>query len=455
MHIRSLQKKTLPVLLSLMLLLALLPGAAWLSACTAPAGQGSNQAAGSDADGTTTAASAEPLPHNDSPEDRASYLKQYFGISLTDGVTESQFVDALLKVQPATGLSELAPTNGSAPLTSLVAIRYAVIGANLEEVALVYGSERASDTLTAANLASVDEEFAPYVAVALETGLLEPALASVEGALAPEAPVTVDLASALVMNAADHNGTSRSFIGYSSDPDIYGELINVYEELRLYDDEYLSNIGIAAVTNQVTTGYSLKDENYAARFLPDRTLRYGHSNITHMQQLLALLNNEGLIAKVQIEPKVSVYEYLLEWGEPPTEPSPTYEVRKISDELYLAYAIEFDVALEFESAAAFGEFNGLIEQYAKKNSGEEGKSLLLGSWWQPLYFAQVSPGSEYVAIVDNVIRHEGYSVHSFCLAEKAVEVLASFMALDAGMDIQQEDIWVDAPFYRYLNGESE
>ena len=40
--------------------------------------------------------------------------------------------------------------------------------------------------------------------------------------------------------------------------------------------------------------------------------------------------------------------------------TPTYEVRKVGDDLYLAYAVEYDLQLEFSSQADRAAFDGII-----------------------------------------------------------------------------------------------
>ena len=74
---------------------------------------------------------------------------------------------------------------------------------------------------------------------------------------------------------------------------------------------------------------------------------------------------------MQLEPKVSIYEYLLEWGPVPKEATPTYAVKQVKDDLYLTYAIEYDLKLEFDNKEDMIRFDDVINQYAKKNEGNE------------------------------------------------------------------------------------
>ena len=65
-------------------------------------------------------------------------------------------------------------------------------------------------------------------------------------------------------------------------------------------------------------------------FLADYTLRYSHSDYVHAVQLVGLLMSEGYDGYLQIEPKVSAYEYMAEWGDPGA-PTPTYKVEQVED----------------------------------------------------------------------------------------------------------------------------
>ncbi len=116
-------------------------------------------------------------------------------------------------------------------------------------------------------------------------------------------------------------------------------------DIHFFSDNNLDEIGALAVQQKASTGYNLKKDSDRANFLSSYTIKYGHSDETHLKQLVVLLNSEDIDAKIQIEPKVSVYEYLLDWG-PVPEPSPFYSVLQFSDDLYLAYAVEYDVKFE-------------------------------------------------------------------------------------------------------------
>lgn len=445
----------------------------------------------------------------------AKYLQHYFGITLHSAVTTEEYIAALTLVQPERFGADLVPheeedtnedpaaegedgedteaegdnaegepetddqaesaveahaatvatmdfgafiatstdgpgaDNGS--LTGHVAVEYAVAAANMQELAGVYTQEKTDAALNAADL-HIDEAYAAYFACALDIGLIDAETAT---ALADNAAVGGEDAAALIMAVADFNGTSRNFIGWSSDPAIYALITNQWEQFEIFDDELLSSVGAEAVMNEITTGYNLKSDNYEARFLPELTIRYGHSNIKHARQILGLLASEGIVVRLQYEPKISIFKHMDDWGEPTLSWDPIEGgARQINENLVLIYATEYDLAMEFQSEEDLERFDTLILEYAKKNDGEEGKALLAGSWWQPLYYTHFDPGEGYFQIVDNVITNGHYSLHPFCLEEDKEEVLAAFLEIEPDLEIEQVPIWCDAPFYRYLTGES-
>ena len=201
-----------------------------------------------------------------------------------------------------------------------------------------------------------DADFGRYLAADLDAGLItqEQGKSAANG----KALTKEDVESVLttIVNAT---GQGRNYLGKASDADIYEKLDDAWSSFQLYNDEELTEIGAQLVKDKTITGFNLKDRNYDARFLSDRTLTYSHDNIAHARQLIALLRSENIDAKVALEPKVSSYEYLLDWG-PVPDPTPTYEVRKLSDNLYVVFSIEYDLQLEFDNDAQMKAFNGVV-----------------------------------------------------------------------------------------------
>lgn len=378
-------------------------------------------------------------------ENAAEYLSEYYGITFTgDNVSVEEFNNALTAL-------------GAEPLTDVesLTVEDAVIGAvrvaNMEELALAYAGN--AGKILDDEEVRVDEKYAPYVAIALDQDLVDDD-DNFSG------PLTARRAAGMLYRAAEISGKGRHYIGRVSDDEILPELQSTLSAMAIFDDDTLSNAGIEILVQGATTGYSMKYSGYDARFLEENTLRYGHSDPTHAMQLVALMKAENLDAYVQIEPKVSVYEYMLDWGEP-SDPTPTYAVHEMDDR-YFAFAIEYDMALEFDSPAEKEKFHDLIETYAKKydnivdEDGNPTKPLLTSSWWQPLYYSTTGmKNAEFKELVDNVIAYEGdtYSIHSFSVPEDSDAVAEAAKSVDANLTVTPRTIIVNPAFYRYITGE--
>jgi hypothetical protein len=274
-------------------------------------------------------------------------------------------------------------------------------------------------------------------------------------------PVSADAAAALLYRGAELSGKARHYIGRLSDNDILQKLESLMSGIAIFDNDALTDAGIEILTSDATTGYSMKYAGFDARFLEENTIRYGHDSITNIIQLAGLLKAGGIDAYVQVEPKVSVYEYLLEWGTP-SEPTPTYFVDEVIDDRYFAFALEYDLTLEFDSADAKEGFHSIVETYAKKYDSsfdEEGnlvKPMLAFSYWQPLYYSTTEmENEEYKPLVDNVISFEDnlYSLHSISLPENVEAIEAAATKVNPDLEVTTRTIYVNPAFYRYITGE--
>ncbi len=373
-------------------------------------------------------------------EDAAEYLKVWFDVELSEEPTAEEFTKALQAVA-----GEDAPAI-EGDLTWKTVVEAAVKAADYEELALSYPEEKVKERLE-----FYGAEGDANVACALDVSLIDTEEA--KKAAAAEA-ITGEEAEQLLMRIADLNGDGRNYLGMVSDSDIFGKVDQAWNSFVLFDDPELSEVGKEAVLQGISTGYNLKSDVYSARFLPDLTLQYSHSDIKHAHQLLGLMRSEGLDAKVQLEPKISIYQYLLDWG-PIPESTPTYEVKQF-DDLYLVYAVEYDMMLEFHSAEDMRRFDDVIKAYAKKNEGnEEAVGLIYESWWQPLYSTtrKDMPAEDYEQIYDCVVKHGVYSIHPFTIPEKKDTVLEQLKALAGDLEIEAEERYCNTAFYNYLTGE--
>ena len=392
------------------------------------------------AEGEAETAESEAMPV---AEYNQKYLTVYFDAALEGDITKDSFNESLQKIAG----EEAAAAEEDSYLSM---VKAAVTTAEYEELALSYPEDKVQERLDVYGVDLEDSQYAQSLACALDVSLITEDEA--EKAAAGEA-MTADEANELLMAVADARGEARNYLGSSDDPDIYGKIDNAWESFVIFDDEALTDIGRQAVEQQITTGYGIKSDAYSANFLPELTLQYGHSDIKHAHQLIGLLNSEDIRANVQLEPKISIYQYLLDWG-PIPEATPTYEVKQFGD-LYLVYAVEYDMQLEFENEEELLRFDSVIEEFAKKyaeNADAEG--LIYGSWWQPLYSSVRSdlPSDRYHEIYDCVVRNGIYSIHPFCLAEDKDQVVEKLNALNPDYQAEPVARYCNTAFYNYLGG---
>ena len=381
----------------------------------------------------------------------AEYLREYFNVEFAEGsdVTVDEFNKALVSMG-----GEMIEAD---TLTMADAVKATICLGGMEELALTYIKEddpdKAARCLSEKGV-TVDEEYVPYVACALDLGL--------DAGFDFSGPVSAEEAAALLYKGAELGGQARRYIGFTKDYDIIARLYTEMDSFTLFDDDNeLSILGRNIVLSGATTGYSLKYINADARFLDEYTLLYSHSEKKHLAQLVALLKSEGIDAYVQVEPKVSVYEYMQDWGDP-GEPTPTYAVREVGEGRYLTYALEYDLMLEFNTPEEKEAFHQIIETYAKKyddsvdEDGNVTEKLLYESFWQPLYSSHTEmENEEYVALVDNVIYSSdgNYSIHSYSLPEAAEDVAAVVTEKAPDLVCNPVTVYTNPAFYRYMTGE--
>ncbi|WP_320129387.1 hypothetical protein [uncultured Sphaerochaeta sp.] len=374
----------------------------------------------------------------------AAYLSEYFGIAeLTGNVDATTFDAAMLKVIGKDVVDE----------NDFNVMKVMIDATSLTKLAATYTDAKASARLNKEGIVGVGKADAKYLACALDANLILPSAAK---ELVETGIVDSDMATYLLMNVAQANGSARNYLGNTSDADILQKISEVFNSFSLYSDGNLDAIGARAVQDKASTGYNLKIDSKNAKFIPSLTIQYGHSDETHLKQLVVLLNSEGIDAKIQIEPKVSIYEYLLDWG-PIPEASPFYMVEKFSDDLYLVHAVEYDAKFEFATLEDLKKFDTIINTYSKKNEGnqKEGSQVKLieGAWWQPLYSATFNPDeTAYKKIVDCVLDENGYSIHPFSVVENS-EALSTKLENLSGLPVHQIPLYVNNAFYRYITGE--
>ena len=369
------------------------------------------------------------------------YLLSYYGIEPDQEITlksVNEMIDAL-GGEPITGET----------LSDGAVIKAGIKLAGLDELAQSYLGEAAPDkaakVLEARDIVT-EEEYIPYVACAVDLDLY-----------AKDRPFDVKL---FLYHCLEIAGKGRHYIGRITDDDLMEEMYMMLDSMSIFENWELEDVGTKLVLDEIVTGYGLKYAGYDAHFLDPYTIKYSHSDYQHAVQLAGLMRSEGMDGYIQLEPKVSVYEYLKEWGTPPA-PSPTYAVQETENGRFLCYSIEYDLMIEFDSAEDKEKFHGLIEDYAKKyddrvdEKGNVTAKLLAESWWQPLY-SSATPvkNGEFQEMIDNVVydRTGKYSIHTFTLPEGTSAVTDKVAEIAPERKMSPFKIYVNPAFIRYVTG---
>lgn len=377
----------------------------------------------------------------------AEYLSEYYNVE-PFSIDEDTDADAVNAVLTALGGKAI-----EGEFSNEAVIAEGIRLAGMEELALSYENEadpdKAKEVLEREGVTAEHEEYAPYIACALDLGLIE---SGAEGKTDPEE---------FLYRCMEIGGKGRHYVGRIQDENILSEMQTVMNEFVLFNNEQLTELGNLLVLGGTTTGYNLQYNKYRANFLADYTIMYGHDSFQHAVQLIGLLKSEGMDGYIQVKPKASVYEYMPEWGEP-SEPTPTYAVREAAGGRYLCFAVEYDMEIEFDTKEEKEAFHQLIEDYAKKyddrvdEDGNITAKLLAGSFWQPLYSSLTSMESEeYGEVADNVVYDKTgeYSLHSYSLPEKAGEIAEKVKELAPDLEAGPVTIYANPAFIRYLTGE--
>ncbi|MEJ8546100.1 hypothetical protein [Brevibacillus borstelensis] len=395
-----------------------------------------------------------------SVKDSAAYITKRYGIALSGTITKQQYEKALQTLLAASSIAvDSAGANPSffpkasadSKLLLWEAVSASVKAADLKELALTYSDEKIAAAWDAAGWSytpgkTIAKESAQEVAVALDTGLLS--AKPVAGAKL-EANVSADVAYQLLGKVAEFHGEQQNYLGEISDDDIFGKLVQAWNESQLIRTEELQKTVDEGVKQNLITGYNLKDTRFDPGFDPTRTITYGHSDIVHAVQLIGLLRSEGIDAKVQLEPKTSAFVYLKEWGEPVQ--TDDYQVVPIDNGNHIAYAKEYDLSLEFATVKEKELFQPLVLKYAKRNQ-EDMTGLLKASWWQPLYYS-LTKLDDYPVITNHVLKKGRYLAQTFTLNEQSARVAAGLKKINPSVHVETYQFWVDQPFYNYLKGD--
>lgn len=382
------------------------------------------------------------------------FLKDNYSIVLPDTVTKGYFIGAVEKisgVKYAEMDKDADVTGMEKALTNSEALAIAVNAAGVKEFAYTYPQAKIKSALlkTGINyntLTGISLQRTQELAAAADCGLLP---ASGYRSFKLEGNTTKEDAAFLLGKVLSFRGKYKNYIGHVYDDDICSRVYNAWNTQSIIEAGKLRDVVDQVLKSDVITGYNLKDTRFSANFDKELSITYGHSNIKHAIQLIAMLRSEGLNAKVQLEPKTSAYIYMKEWGEPVE--SDDFKVVQIENGNYIAYSKEYDISFEFDNQNQKNGFQDVILNYAKKNQ-DSMDGLLAGSWWQPLYYSDKEIQG-YLTVSNNYIMKDNFIAQSFSMNDKSESVVQGFKKADPKLEVVTYKFWVNEAFYNYLLGD--
>ena len=314
-----------------------------------------------------------------------------------------------------------AQANGMTTNTALNAL-------NLNELALTYSQAKIAKATGSDSASQAD-------AVLVDMGVI----------------TASDLANKTVLSAklkafvSDQTDASEYYIGNLSDKNIIERVLNKWNNSTVIQNDAIRDQLNQLIDKGYTTGYNVIAISDDSNFNAELMIRYGHNDINHAVQLIALMKGEGFDPKVQLTPKSSAFQYLPEWGEP------GYTVIKMDSGKMISVVKEYNLDFEFQTAEQKIAFMGLINQYAKKDTADE-KGLIVESWWQPFYRSYTKLDNYAVLTENNAILGD-YKVDLMVLPKQAKLQSQQVSNNIEDVKIESKTVWVNPSFYRYMNGD--
>ena len=155
------------------------------------------------------------------------------------------------------------------------------------------------------------------------------------------------------------------------------------------------------------------------------------------------MNSEGINGWLYVTPKVSAFLYRDDWG-PASD-----NVKTLPSGVRVVQGREIAALFLFDSADDRYRFDDLITQYAKKDEEDE-KGLIENAWWQPFYYTDSAiKGFKPISLV--VVTAGDYEATLTVLEEKTNEVVKAMTG--KSWQIRIDRVWVNPPFFRFLNGD--
>jgi len=331
--------------------------------------------------------------------------------------------------------------------TKLICIALVLASASLSSTAYATSYQ---DAITQLGYLELAATFSREKALALSTLPDEEKLSLTE----LQAAATLQLIGAPIIGSMADSKTLAEFIANYNQPDsaYLGQLNerSLYQRIETnwktqsaakpsafaLELRQLIGQGIATGYNLITTPWPL--------FSADRHIIYGHSDIDHAQQLLALLASEGLNARVGFSRKTSAFLYRDDWG------TLSQSLIDLGNQRRLVEASEYDLHFEFLTAADKTKFVAAIDRYAKKNSANQ-TGLIRSAWWQPFYRSKIA-AEGFASATQISVSNGKETALLLALPNQAPALVKAIQQINPSWSVEPEAIWVNLAFHRYLQG---
>jgi hypothetical protein len=263
------------------------------------------------------------------------------------------------------------------------------------------------------------------------------------GALDAEDLVNEKLAARKVKSyVAVMSANHPALMGRIGDASLYHHMAGAFDHSTLLKDNVFLEVLGEALVDGVLTGYDLRSKGVYDNFPVAHTFIYSQSSLLHMRQLVALLDSEDIEGWVYITPKVSAFLYRDDWG-PASD-----AVVTLPGGVRVVQGREIAVLFQFDSSDDRKRFHEVVTKFAKKDEKDE-PGLIENAWWQPFYYTdQAFEGFEPISLV--VISSDNHEATLTVLEEKTEKVVQALK--DDRWDMRVDRVWVNPPFFRFLNG---
>jgi hypothetical protein len=233
-----------------------------------------------------------------------------------------------------------------------------------------------------------------------------------------------------------------ALMGRIGDASLYHHMAGAFDHSTLLKDNVFLEVLGEALVDGVLTGYDLRRKGVYDNFPVAHTFIYSQSSLLHMRQLVALLDSEDIEGWVYVTPKVSAFLYRDDWG------SASDAVVTLPGGVRVVQGREIAVLFQFDSSDDRERFHEVVTRFAKKDEKDE-PGLIENAWWQPFYYTDQSfEGFEPISLV--VISSEKHEATLTVLEDKTEKVVQ--VLKDGRWDMRVDRVWVNPPFFRFLNG---